>query len=172
MVWSTETATCTRHTHTHTHTHIYIYIYIYNIYIYIYIYLYIYIYIYRERERERERTEFRPSSRPTILSVFFKFPAGHSFSIGNAQDFTTIDRYNDVWTGGDCTCIYKQTYTQYIHKNIHIHLHTHTYTYTGSFMRFNSRSIMYVAVGSLVSSGVMGPSTWDKFALKPLDLIV
>ena len=30
----------------------------------------------------------------------------------------------------------------------------------GSFLRFNSRPIMYDAVGSLVSSEVLDPSTW------------
>ena len=41
-----------------------------------------------------------------------------------------------------------------------------------SFLRFNSRPIMYGAVGSLVSNGVLGPSTWIKFPLEPFDLIV
>ena len=43
---------------------------------------------------------------------------------------------------------------------------------SGSFLRFNSRPVMYGAVDSLVSSGVLGPSTWVKFPLEPLDLIV
>ena len=42
----------------------------------------------------------------------------------------------------------------------------------GSFLRFNSRPLMYGAVGSLASSGVFGPTTWVKFPLEPLDLIV
>ena len=41
-----------------------------------------------------------------------------------------------------------------------------------SFLSFNSRPIMYGAVDSLVSTGVLGHSTWVKFQLKPLDLIV
>ena len=39
---------------------------------------------------------------------------------------------------------------------------------SGSFLRFNSRPVMYGAVVSLASSGVLGPST----SLEPLDLIV
>ena len=36
----------------------------------------------------------------------------------------------------------------------------------GSFLRFNSRPIMYGTVGSLALSGVLVPSTWVKFPLK------
>ena len=39
----------------------------------------------------------------------------------------------------------------------------------GSLLRFNSRPIMYVAVGSSVSIRLLGPSTWVKFPLEPLD---
>ena len=42
----------------------------------------------------------------------------------------------------------------------------------GSFLRFNYRPIMYGAVGSLVSSRVLSPSTWVKFPLEHLNLIV
>ena len=40
----------------------------------------------------------------------------------------------------------------------------------GSFLRFNSRPIMYGAVGSLVL--VLDPTTWVHFLLVPLDSIV
>ena len=36
----------------------------------------------------------------------------------------------------------------------------------GSFLRFNYRPIMYGAVGSLVSSGVLGLSTWVKIPVR------
>ena len=51
-------------------------------------------------------------------------------------------------------------------------LHPYSHCRPGSFLRFNSRPIMYGAVGSLVLSGVLGSSTWVKFPLEPLDLIV
>ena len=42
----------------------------------------------------------------------------------------------------------------------------------GSFLRINSWPVMYGAVGSLASSGVLSPSIWVQFPLEPLDLIV
>ena len=42
----------------------------------------------------------------------------------------------------------------------------------GVFFIFTSWPIMYGAVGAVVSSGVLGPSTWVKFPLEPLNLIV
>ena len=42
----------------------------------------------------------------------------------------------------------------------------------GSFLRFNSLAIMYSTVGSLASSGSIGPLTWVKLLLEPLDLMV
>ena len=42
----------------------------------------------------------------------------------------------------------------------------------GSFLRFNSRPIVHGGVGSFLSSGVLGRSTWVIFPLEPLDLIV
>ena len=39
---------------------------------------------------------------------------------------------------------------------------------TGQFSEIYFRPIMYDAFGSLVSSGVLGPSTWVKFQLEPL----
>ena len=42
----------------------------------------------------------------------------------------------------------------------------------GSFLRFNSRPVMYGADGSLASSVVLGPSIWVQFPLEPLNLIV
>ena len=43
---------------------------------------------------------------------------------------------------------------------------------SGSFLRFNYRPVIHGAVGSLASSGILGPSTWVHFPLEPLDLIV
>ena len=42
----------------------------------------------------------------------------------------------------------------------------------GSFLRFYSRPVMYSAVGSLASSGVLVPSTWGSIPARALDLIV
>ena len=42
----------------------------------------------------------------------------------------------------------------------------------GSFLRFNSRPIMYDVVGSLVFELVLDPTTWVYFLLVPLDSIV
>ena len=50
--------------------------------------------------------------------------------------------------------------------------HTNSHCRPGSFLRFNSWPIMYDMVGSLVSSGVLGPSTWVNFPLEPFDFIV
>ena len=43
---------------------------------------------------------------------------------------------------------------------------------TGLFLSFNSGPVMLGAVGSLASSGVLGPSTWVHFPLEPLAIIV
>ena len=40
----------------------------------------------------------------------------------------------------------------------------------GIFLRFNYRPIMFGTVGSLVSSGVFGPSTWVQFSFETLDI--
>ena len=40
----------------------------------------------------------------------------------------------------------------------------------GSFLRFNSRPVIYGTIGSLASNGVVGPSIWLQFTLEPLDL--
>ena len=42
----------------------------------------------------------------------------------------------------------------------------------GSFQRTNSRPVIHGAIGSLASSGILGPLTWVQFQLEPLDLIV
>ena len=41
----------------------------------------------------------------------------------------------------------------------------------GNFLRFNSGPVMYVVVGSLAPSGILGPSTWVQFPLEPFNLI-